>query len=241
MNVLIVEEDLKFAHLLTSEFKKSSKVKSVSIVKSIDDLYLSNYKESNDLKVNENSIIYDLSIINIDLLKDNINDLCLLNSKDYIGYSSNNKNINKYINSSSFLRILKMPISIKEFVSYLNNQYSLFNSSSTNDNECDYLNRLSQLGFNIAHCGTHYLAEGINIAKNIKYHTINELYDELSKRYKTNAESIKWSIYNSVNWAYNADFDKKMDRYFKIYDGRKPTPKFIIDYFSSLSKFHGIV
>ena len=241
MNVLIVEEDLKFANLLSAEFKKSSKISCVSIVKSIDDLYLSDNESSNDSIVKENTIMYDLSIINIDLLKDNINNICLLNSKDYIGYSSNNKNINKYINSSNFLRVLKMPISIKDFVSYLNNQYKLFGELNEIDKDDNYLNRLSLLGFNVSHCGTHYLAEGINIAKKCKYHSIKELYDELSKKYFITADSIKWSIYNSVNWAYNSDLGKKMEKYFKIYDGRKPTPKYIIDYFVSLSKFHNVV
>ena len=231
MNVLIVENDLKFANLLSSEFKKSDKVSNVTIVKSIDDLYVTKDDGYSELAVKEDITCYDLTIANIDLMKNTIDDLYYVGSKDYIGLSSNNKIITKYINSSNFTRVLKMPICIKDFVSYLNNQFHLFDENIEKIDDFNLVSKLSFLGFNVSHSGTHYLAEAIKLALNKNYHNISKLYEDLSSMFYTTTSSIKWAIYNSVNWAYNGDFEKKMDKFFKIYDGRKPTPKYIIDYF----------
>ncbi len=225
MNVLIVEKDSNFGGVLKEEISKSSVVKLVDLFSSLE--FLS--------KIQNEVTKYDISIINIDLLSNEIEQVSKI-SKSIVAITSNSKTFNKHVNSSLFQRVFKMPIDISDFIVYLNKQFGLYKKNPKHVNDTNILFKLSELGFNISHSGTRYLVDSIKISISSNIDKTKIIYEELSKKYMVKASVITWAIYNSVDCAYSNDYDGKMERFFRIYDGRKPTPKYIIEFFTKLCK-----
>ncbi len=222
MNVLIVEKDKRFGNWLCNTLQKSDEVKLIKCVFSVDD-----FKKLDNTYEN-----YELCFFDVDSFKQYLDNLKDLFNIDYlIGFSENNRAFSKYINSSVFERIFKKPFDVIDLISYLNKRFDLFKNNFDISCDKDILETLSKVGFNVSHNGTLYLAETIKVASTKKYTKMKVLYENVSKTFKTRACNVDWAITNSVESAYSNDRNGKMERFFKIYDGRKPTPKFIIEYF----------
>lgn len=94
------------------------------------------------------------------------------------------------------------------------------------------INELQSIGFNLAHYGTHYLAEAILLITTFKYDAINlnkTIYPKLSTIYNKNINNIKTSIIIATNAAYE-NMDKYiLKNYLRVPDTIKPTAKIIIN------------
>ena len=228
MNVLIVGNDSVFVKALYDGLSKSSKIQNVKIADCSDTNYI----------IDSQNTIYDLMVLDFDFATKIIKNGILWGiAKDYIVLCSTYKKIENYYNNSNVIRVYKMPVEAKEILQFLNKIYNLFpiqnKSNLTNNN---ILLKLAELGFNISHVGTSYLADCINYKTSNEVCKTKSIYEEVAKKYYKDPNTINWAIYNCVESAYNNDSDNKLSKFFKLYDGRKPTPKYIIDFFATLCR-----
>ena len=223
MNVLIVEKENSFCNVITKELLKRKSIERVSAFNTKEEL-------NNCYHLNENdSQIFELGIVDLDFIETDCLDFCKKYSiHNLIGLSANTKTINKFINCSNILRIFKKPLNINDVLSYLDRQYKMTNNEQ---NQKGLINRLSDLGFNVSHAGTLFLVESINYAIESHVSKTQDIYSVIANKNDTKESVVKWAIYNCINYAYNGDYDKRLEKFLKIYDGRKPTPKYIIEYF----------
>ena len=219
MNVLIVCNDFNFCSCLKENFSKSKIIKNIFITNNFD---VSSNTEN----------YYDIIVLQITEDEDNIKQILSLNKNaSIIGLTSNNKSFLKYLSSPDFLRIYKMPINIIEFLNYIQKQFNIFEESAIKDKN-EITENLVSIGFNISHSGTIYLAESIEFALSHGNYQTKSIYEEVGKKHNISAKVIYWAIVNCINSAYKSLNEAKMEDFFKISDKRKPTPKFIIDFFA---------
>ena len=221
MNVLIVDKDCSFTKCFESELLRCESIKKVYIYTDLS------FLESFKFRV-------DLAFINLEFIDSNLDFLLSkIKTKNIIGLTSSSKLISKYINFPQIQKIFKFPVDIRDIIRYLNFQYDIVSKFNLrNYNKDNLITALSNIGFNVSHSGTIYLAEGIMISKGDGHIKAESLYKKIAKEYKVNESLVKWSIYNSVNYAYCPKNENRINKFFGIYDGRKPTPKYIIDFFA---------
>ncbi len=108
--------------------------------------------------------------------------------------------------------------------------YKYISSYSILENtKADILNELIQLGFNVKHNGTQYIAECILLIKFYsKTKNIKDLYSIIAEKYNTTISNIKSNILNSINYMYFESDFSKLKTYFSLAEDIKPTPKQII-------------
>ncbi len=224
MNVLMVSCNQNFCLCLKESLSKSPKIKQFYIYNCLDVINDEKYSISSDY----------LIFIDLDFKYDDVlSFINSCNSNKILGFTSNNKSFLKYLNSPNFLRIYKLPIKIDEIIAYINKQFDIFDSLNK---PYQITSKLCDLGFNISHCGTVYLIESINVALSKSEYSVKNVYEEVAKKHKTSAKVISWAVLNAINSAYKSMNEEKMESFFKIYDKRKPTPKFIIDFFAKPAK-----
>ncbi len=136
--------------------------------------------------------------------------------------------VKSYINYPYFQRIFQKPISFSALTNYLSIQNGI---ETLEDSKKAILEILSDLGFNLNHSGTMYLIEGIAIAIRYKIKKLSEIYTLLAYNHNVDPKIIGWSINNAINKAIKSCNEDKLQNFFKIYDNRKLTAKYIISYF----------
>jgi len=94
------------------------------------------------------------------------------------------------------------------------------------------ISELQNIGYNLAHYGTHYLAEAILLIITLKYDSTNlnkTVYPRLSEIYNKNLDNIKTCIIIATNAAYE-NMDKHiLKNYLRVPDTIKPTAKIVIN------------
>ncbi len=221
MNVLIVDKDKNFVSSITKLLRKD---------KTISKIYTYENDEVPFNSLKENCEPYSLSIIDLDSIKE---DNFFINDKtNYIVYSSKSKVIKKYINNPKIQRVFQKPLNLQNFTTYLNNYCDILKETTKRGSIFD---SLISLGFSTQSAGTLLLTDSIKIAQQENYANILTLFEKVAKKNNTTREKVLWSINNSINSMVNANYRKTYLDYFKIYDGRKPTPKLIIDFFAKQS------
>lgn len=95
--------------------------------------------------------------------------------------------------------------------------------------KADILNELVQLGFNVKHNGTQYIAECILLIKFYdKTMNIKDVYSIIAEKYNTTISNIKSNILNAINYMYFESDFSKLKIYFSLVEDIRPTPKQII-------------
>ncbi len=217
MNVLIVDKDKAFTKSISKILKND---------KGISKIYIYENETISQTKLTESQSNYELSIIDLDSI--NQDNFFLNDHSKYIVYSSNSKTIKKYINNPQIQRIFQKPINLQNFTKYLNNYCNLLHEDTQKGNIYD---SLISLGFSTQSIGTTLLADSIKTAKQNCYINLKEIFSIVAKKNNTTSQKVLWSINNAINGMLISNYRKTYIDYFKIYDGRKPTPKFIIDFF----------
>ncbi len=102
-------------------------------------------------------------------------------------------------------------------------------------------NELKILHYNFSYIGTKYLMETIILLyKNNKWEDIKlekEIYPILSKKYKKSVNNIKTNIINATDLMYYDCSSDILNKYFRILDSQKPTPKAVISTITSKLKY----
>ena len=91
------------------------------------------------------------------------------------------------------------------------------------------LNKLLEIGFNIKHKGTKYIADSILIYKfYCKFPNIKDIYAIIARKYNTTTDNIKSNILKSINYMYCETEFSKLKKIFSLSTDIRPTPKQII-------------
>ncbi len=217
MNVLIVDKDKRFVSAVTKAIKKDSNIRQIKI-------YNDEKTLSHTLKENDND--YTLGLIDLDTIT--TSDFINNEKTKYIVYSSNSKKIKKYINNPFIQRVFQKPINLINLTKYLNNYCNVLTEIPKENN---ILKILSSIGFNTTNKGTQYLCLAIEYALEGISSSPKELCKIIGEKNSATSDQILWAINNSINAMMRNNYRKTYFDFFKIYDERKPTPKYIINYF----------
>jgi len=220
MNVLVVDKSNEFANRLNDFLNESSRNSTV--------IYYENYS---NFTLSEKRNTFDLSFVSLDSCS--LNEISLISKfSDVIGISQNYKSTRKYINNPIFKRIFQKPIDLVAIIKYLDNYCE---SGFIDKNlSVSILDLLGKIGFTINNNGTIYLAECIVEAKKNYFLKLVDVAEHVAKMNNTTTNNVIWAIRNSINRTINIIGEEKLEKYFKLYDGRRPTPKFLIDYFANI-------
>lgn len=93
------------------------------------------------------------------------------------------------------------------------------------------INELQMIGFNLAHKGTHYLAESVVLMATTERNNENlskNIYPKVSKIFKKDLNNIKCNITSATEAACKNITDEILYNYFKLSGHIKPTTKMII-------------
>jgi len=139
------------------------------------------------------------------------------------------KNLNKqelvyqaFLNTESFgtiIHILKKIVNVQK------------NEPDTTSVRNKILNELQSIGFNIAHKGTHYLAESVVLMATTEHNNENlskYIYPKVSKIFNKDLNNIKCNITSATEAACKNITDEVLKNYFKLSTHIKPTTKMII-------------
>lgn len=139
------------------------------------------------------------------------------------------KNLNKqelvyhaFLNSSSFGTIIH---TLQKIVNERKNE------PDTTSIRNKILNELQTIGFNIAHKGTHYLAESVVLMATTEKNNENlskYIYPKVSEIFKKDLNNIKCNITSATEAACKNITDDILKNYFKLSAPIKPTTKMII-------------
>ena len=111
--------------------------------------------------------------------------------------------------------------------SYLQNFMVL--STNIKDSKDLIYKHLMQIGFNIKHNGTKYIAESIILLKYYcKVDYMKDIYSIIARKHNTTSNNIKSNILKSINYMYCETDFSVIQKYFSLIDDIKPTPKQII-------------
>lgn len=221
MNIVIIDKDYDFCNSLSKYLSSSGNLESFQL--------FSNYTEAMYfIKINNKKIdfiLFDFNVSDIDInsLVDNTPKNCNL-----IAFSSEKKIIQEYINFPHFQRIFKKPIPFSALLHFFNFKNKF---ETLNDFKEFFLQTLAELGFNLNHSGSTYLMEGTIYAIRNKTKKLTDIYNFLAITYDTTSKIIGWSINNAINHAVKKGNEKKIQSFFRIYDNRKLTAKYIINHF----------
>jgi len=221
MNIVIIDKDLDFCDSLSKYLKSSGNLFTLnSFHTNVDAIH---FIESQKKKID--FIMFDFNVpdININELIKNTPTNCNL-----IAFSSEKHTLDKHLNSPYFQRVFEKPVSFSALLSYLN----VKNTSDAIENFKNFfLQTLSELGFNLNHAGTTYLLEGTIYAIRNKVKKLSSIYEFLGTNYNTSPKIIGWSVNNAINKAVKSGDEKKIQSFFRIYDNRKLSAKYVINYF----------
>ena len=220
MNVLVVDESKNFADLLSDFLSESSKECSVNYC---DTLSLFNLSDSDEK--------YDVIFVSLDNISSR-DAYYLSELSNLIGISPNPQVTRKFINNPLFQRIFQHPIDVVSIIKYLDNFYGpgLIHKNIN----INVLNTLSKVGFTVNNNGTLYLAECIVEAKRNYYLKLKEVAELVAKKNNTTAQNVIWAMQNAINRTVCILGEDKIAKCFRLYDGRRPTPKYLIDYYANM-------
>ena len=235
-NLLIIEEDLKFALKISNYISKhfhNIRICSISTTE----------KEAQDMI---NSNISDFIILDLDLIKISINVILAslrATKKDYskslITIKNNDLVPPIIVNSIYFSSHYNRKFEIYKLRSLVQN---LLNKKNESLEEKIY-NELHKINFNFNYIGTKYLVDCISICRTLvnnisEINTINlktNVFPIIAKKYKTTINCVKTNINRATTNMYYDCNEQYLNEYFNNYSDSKPTLKILI--YTVLSKF----
>lgn len=94
------------------------------------------------------------------------------------------------------------------------------------------INELQNIGYNLSHNGTHYIAESVLLIAAFKYDSENlskTVYPKVSQIYNKDLNNVKTNIITATDAAYKNMNKEIIKKYLKIPDNIKPTAKMVIN------------
>ena len=169
--------------------------------------------------------------------------LDILDRLPCIKYKEYEKSIILLTNSKTLSNNIKSHSMI--FDSFLNTEsFSLIISSlkklaeTKKENETNsiikdkIINELQNIGYNLSHCGTHYIAETVLLIATANYNFENlskNVYPKVSEIYNNSLNNIKTNIITATDAAYRNNDTRAITKYLHIPDNIKPTAKMVIN------------
>ena len=220
MNVLVVDRTSDFSNMLKEFLLESSANNKVCYSNNLINFALSEKKED-----------FDLVFVSLDCVSNQ--DISYFSKfSKLIGISPNSKTTRKYLNDPNLQRIFQRPLDLIAIIKYLD-IYCELNLSHKNLNMC-VLDVLSKVGFSINHNGTIYLAECIVESKRNYFVRLIDLASIIAKKNNTTTQNVIWAIRNSIKRTMCILGEAKAEKSFKLYDGRRPTPKYLIEFYANI-------
>ena len=220
MNVLVVDRTSDFSNMFKEFLLESSADNKVCYSNNLIDFALSEKKED-----------FDLVFVSLDCVSNQ--DISYFSKfSKLIGISPNSKTTRKYLNDPNLQRIFQRPLDLIAIIKYLD-IYCELNLSHKNLNMC-VLDVLSKVGFSINHNGTIYLAECIVESKRNYFVRLIDLASIIAKKNNTTTQNVIWAIRNSIKRTMCILGEAKAEKSFKLYDGRRPTPKYLIEFYANI-------
>lgn len=105
-------------------------------------------------------------------------------------------------------------------------------TESTTNVRIKIINELQNIGYNLSHNGTHYIAESVLLIAEFKYDSENlskTVYPKVSQIYNKDLNNIKTNIITATDAAYKNMNKDMIKKYLKIPDNIKPTAKMVIN------------
>ncbi len=105
-------------------------------------------------------------------------------------------------------------------------------SENTANVRVKIINELQNIGYNLSHNGTHYIAESVLLIAAFKYDSENlskTVYPKVSQIYNKDLNNIKTNIITATDAAYKNMNKEIIKKYLKIPDNIKPTAKMVIN------------
>lgn len=183
---------------------------------------------------------YDIVLIDTNLPDlDGINILQNLSPIKQIEYnnsfiiSTHNETIMKNLNKHEL--VYKAFLNTESFSTIINILQKNINSRTPDSHTTcirnKIINELQLLGFNLAHKGTHYLAESVVLMATTERNNENlskNIYPKVSEIFKKDLNNIKCNITSATEAACKNITDDILHNYFKLSEHIKPTTKMII-------------
>lgn len=201
----------------------------------------------NNMIIISNYINLNIDISSSVLLAQNINSANLLISEYDINLIILDENIFNYDFYTQYIKLIPIILitnstqfqntnykfetfstnCISNLSTIINKHITIFNNISKSRSAI--LNQLLNIGFNIKHRGTKYLAESILIFK-YYCHTTNmkNIYSIIAQKYNTSGNNIKSNISKAINYMYYETDFSHLCSYFSLTEDIRPTAKQII-------------
>jgi len=229
MDIIIVDKNNSFLTTLTQYIRSSG---DFNVLKTF-----SGYSETIAFMHNKSNI-YELVILDLELPKLEMSEFLASLPKgcNVIALTSNKESLFELINFPYFQRIFLKPMPLSNLLSYISIQSGI----ETFENLKKFMvQSLSELGFNLNHSGTQYLIEATILASKNNIRKLSEIYTLLAYKNSEDPKIIGWSINNAINRAIKRCDEKTLYNFFKIYDNRKLSAKYIISFFANYSPTNG--
>lgn len=94
------------------------------------------------------------------------------------------------------------------------------------------INELQTIGYNLAHIGTHYIAESVLLIATLHYNSENlskYIYPKVSEIYNRSLYSVKANVTSATDAAYKNMDKATLRKHLKIPEDVKPTTKMVIN------------
>lgn len=226
LNMLIVENDLKYAKILISTILKNEE--NIRLI----DIAVNETETLKILKENKIDIILlefsSKEIDGIRILNTLVKNNNLEYTKSIIILVDNEKRINSIQSPLIYSYELK-PVNPRKLLNEIDNIKKI---KKINNLEEKIIKQLNFLGFNLAHNGTKYLRDCIMIDYNNylgEAENLNkQIYPIVAKKNKTTVFNIKNNIIKANDYMYKQCEIKKLIEYFHFNEDKKPTPKIVI-------------
>lgn len=229
MDIIIVDKDPAFSITLTQYIRGAGDFNILQTFSTYSDIL-------NFMKDKRN--VYELIILDLELPNLDITEFLssLPKGCNIIALTSNKDSFFELINFPYFQRIFLKPLPFSNLLTYLSIQCGI----ETFENLKNFMvQSLAELGFNLNHSGTQYIIEGTIIASKNNIKKLSEIYTLLAYKHSEDPKIIGWSINNAINRAIKHCDERTLYGFFKIYDNRKLSAKYIISFFINYTPQNG--
>ena len=225
ISVLIADDNLELATLVSSYITKDKAIKVVNIAndgESAIDSYL-NYAPD--------VMILDLKMPNKNGIQV-LDTLCTQNSTDSqkcnIIVTSGNLADFKFRYTSKVFRVFEKPFDLPALLDCIHDIYKLTNKKPSCRELCE--NTVLQLGFNFTNLGTKYLIDIVEYLhkNNINTFSMKKIYENIAAKNNITIRNAKWNIEKAIKSMYRYSKTEDLKRWYPYYDGKKPPPKYVI-------------
>ena len=221
MDIIIIDKDDLFSTTLGQYIKGCGDFNILNT--------FSTYSETHNFMADKRNT-YELAILDLELPNLNIDEFLedLPKGCNVIALTSYKEKLLEYVNFPHFQRIFLKPVPLSNLLAYI----SIQNGIETYENLKNFMiQSLAELGFNLNHSGTQYLIEGTILALKSNIRKLAEIYTLLAYKHSEDPKIIGWSVNNAINRAIKHCEEGVLYNFFKIYDNRKLSAKYIISYF----------